>query len=495
MKARVPHKFIILLSQYDVSNVLVYISKYSAKIFRESSEEINAVRREMLHIGSSYREILVSGWHLVDLAYLAIKNCNGNKSIQNDNEFFQLFNLFNGYFQEAEKDLPLFRSKDRINDTMLYLYSFFGEQCMFQDSTTTAVILDNYCRNRYLLDSVSKKFNTIDIDSVVADETGLNSCELSAALWCIFPVALRTPFILNVEGYYNRGIIDKNKVKQTVEYFASEITTIKNSKLERQQLYATPFIKLPGGQYILNNVYLLLFLFENAPYWVVRNHYLKKNSQDFVNAFGDYFEAYFEEILNKYLDKKAFYKIPEGTQNRADWFLKIGEYAFIIEQKSALVGLNAKQQLSDIEKTKIYITRNWLKALKQLEATEKLYKKEYDHIIKIVLVYEDYFKDEILENAFKLKGNNVIDDGYYWLASIADIEMLLYTYKTNPDLFYKIIEEKVKAETTKSTEGRELARIMNNNNVDTNEHIHSTPYNLYKLSLLKNSIENETPHI
>lgn len=484
MKARLPHDFIIKLKQYDLINVLFHISIYSSKLFHNSDDDLTAARRETLRLGSSVGQILIPGWFLVDMAYMAIKHCNGNKTIQNENEFFQLANLYNGYYQETERKLPFLKNKRKFNDFMLYLYGFFGEQCKFQNSTSTAAIMDNYCRNTYLFDVISKEFPDIDVEDIVLKEIGVTCKELSAALWCISAVALKDPFILNADKYYNRGIITKEKVRLVVEYFSSDISTIKDSKLERQQLYATPFIKLSANNYILNNVYLLLFLFENATYWVIRNHFQKANSKKFIITFGDYFEFYFKQVLERYLENDMFHKVPEGKEKRADWFLQIGGFTFLIEQKSALTGLNAKQQISDVEQTKTYIIRNWIKALKQLSNTEKIYNDKCEHIIKIVLVYEDYFKDEILDNAFLLEENQIEDDGYYWLASIDDIEMLLHTYKNHPEIFKQIIEDKIEAETSKSMGGRELGQIMQRHDIDTNEHIHSYPYISYKTNLM-----------
>lgn len=485
MKAHLPHEFIIKLKQYNLFDVLKNISEYSSELFCQKESGLTAAKVETLTLGYRSGEILIPAWHLVDMAYLAIQHCDGDKTINNKNDFFMLANLYNGYYQGNERNQPFLRYKSQFNDFMLYLYGFIGEQFKFQNTTSTAAIMDNFCRNTYLLDVISKHFNNIDVSAVVYEEIGVTEQELSAILWTLSIVALKEPFVLNAGEYYNKGIISEDKVKLVVDYFSSDIAGIKNSKLQRQQLYATPFIKLNSEQYIINNVYLLLFLFENATYWVVRNYFQKRKSQEFTDIFGDYFELYFKQLLETYLDYSMFHKIPEEDDNRADWCLKIGNHTFLIEQKSALTGLNAKQQMSNIEQTKTYITRNWLKALKQLHATEQLYKNDSENIIKIVLIYEDYFKDEILENAFKLEGNKVEDDGYYWLASIADMEMLLHTYNKNPDLFDKIIVTKVELETNKSGEGRELGQIMHRFGVDINEHIHSPAFSCYKTNLIK----------
>ena len=132
MKARLPHDFIIKLKQYDLTNILFHISRYSSKLFHNSDDDLTAARRETLRLGSRVGEILIPGWFLVDMAYLAIKHCNGNKTIQNENEFFQLANLYNGYYQETERKLPFLRNKRKFNDFMLYLYGFFVNNVNFK---------------------------------------------------------------------------------------------------------------------------------------------------------------------------------------------------------------------------------------------------------------------------------------------------------------------------------------------------------------------------
>ena len=74
----------------------------------------------------------------------------------------------------------------------------------------------------------------------------------------------------------------------------------------------------------------MLFLFENATYWMARNYYQAQNCQDFINAFGNCFEDYVQELLNNYLKPNQYEKIPETSQKRADWKIKLGDYVFLI---------------------------------------------------------------------------------------------------------------------------------------------------------------------
>lgn len=57
-----------------------------------------------------------------------------------------------------------------------------------------------------------------------------------------------------------------------------------------------------------------------------------------------------------------------------------------------------KQNQTDIEKMKKHIVKNWGEAVKQLDNTQKARKMK--NPIKIILIYEDYYKSECLDELF-----------------------------------------------------------------------------------------------
>jgi len=63
-----------------------------------------------------------------------------------------------------------------------------------------------------------------------------------------------------------------------------------------------------------------------------------------VNYFGNLFEKYFAELLGCTLDKNEYEKIPEEKEKRADWKICCGKHKILVEQKSAIMRLSAKQQ-------------------------------------------------------------------------------------------------------------------------------------------------------
>lgn len=214
---------------------------------------------------------------------------------------------------------------------------------------------------------------------------------------------------------------------------------------------------------------MLLCAFVNSNFWIIRNIFLSQKSQIFTNAFGKYFEIYLEEVFENCLLNGCYTNIPEtDNEKRADWHLKLDSYDILIEQKSAISILSIKQNRPDIEAMKKHILRTWGKAAEQLDITEKAL--GLNNAIKIILVYEDYFKSECLDELFKLD-SSLTNDGNYWLVSIKELEMLLSTFKNNHEEFLKIMEEKISAERNFSIEGRELLKFFEQNGIRDNENL------------------------
>ena len=108
--------------------------------------------------------------------------------------------------------------------------------------------------------------------------------------------------------------------------------------------------------------------------------------QKFINAFGEMFESYFEELAKFYLPKDTWYKIPESNIKSADYYVEMPDNIFLFELKSGLLGLGAKQQVPDVGQIDIFYNRNIKEAYEQLKASEQEYKGEKP-VIKVFLLY------------------------------------------------------------------------------------------------------------
>ena len=210
----------------------------------------------------------------------------------------------------------------------------------------------------------------------------------------------------------------------------------------------------------------MLALFTNSNYWVLRNKYRDLKSQNFTNAFGSYYETYLEEVLSNCLAKDYFERIEENPkEKRADWYIKFDNYHFFVEQKSSLSLLGIKHSHPDVKAMKKHMIDNWGEAINQLNATQRFYNTP--NAIKIILVYEDYYKSKCLDELFRLHPE-LGNDNHFWLVSINEFETLMQLCKNNPEMALQIIQEKDQIETGRNYKERELKQLFFKHNIEHN---------------------------
>jgi hypothetical protein len=471
-------RFIKKIKKYSLQNVLYTTSKLSGEFFREHNSGNFAVLFEDVHVVTNgitrKHQVWITIWSLIDFSFNAVIYTNDYRSMSltQREELVFLITLCKECVDQLSAKQPFAYDPNLQNEFMIFLHGFAGEQFKAQNP---AQVFDNYCRGKYILGKIGSQFNDgIDVEKIVISETGLSSDQVSQILLLLWSISTRTPYILDEIGDHNTGNFSNKDIQSVVKYYSTNYEEIRKSSIGRQILYSKPFILTDTGKYISSNALLVLFLYENSTYWIIRDYFLKSKKQDFVNAFGIYFETYMKELFELYLDKTEFSKIAEVSRKRADWRLIIDDFVFLIEQKSAFVGLNVKQQNSDIDQAKRYLQNNLVEAIKQLKSTEDDFHENNN--IKIILVYEDYYKAELLDYVFSLPELGIINDNYYWLVSIDEMESLLFVLKQNKELFRIIISEKIEAELCKSNEGRSLGQIMERNGILDNKHIKQEQY-------------------
>ena len=75
--------------------------------------------------------------------------------------------------------------------------------------------------------------------------------------------------------------------------------------------------------------------------------------------------------------------------------------------------------------------------------------------------------------------NKIIDDGYYWLATTRDIEILFYLYKNDRGSYDTIIDEMIKSSSRKERERKSLSMIIADNNIHINHHLNAPEFKVY----------------
>lgn len=473
MKAIIPHSFFTHAYNFTKDSMIKEITNLAKHVFLTHMDQSGGFMSDEYYFYDDGKQktrykVKIVQTRLIDVLYeVCCLKQYGSKVITRD-ETLHLINLYHGYEDVKEKELL------RNNNVILYVLGFLGEQKKFQGP---AVFFEEFAREKYILDIVSynspkdKTFG-IDVKKEFLDETGFCTDDYSAILlliWFLFTNSagdLTDAKITNTLKYRN-PILSPENVLKVINKYVITLDKIKEHPLKRQVFYAYPLIK-DGDTYIPSNPYLLLALFANSNYWVLRNKYLHlgKKSQNFTSAFGCYYETYFADVLKNCLESNSFKKIPEANNaKRADWHIKIGSYNFFIEQKSSISLLGIKQSHPDVNALKKHLIEHWKEAIEQLNETQAFY--NYDNVIKVILVYEDYYISAALDELYKLDPS-IINDKKVWLVTINEFESLLQLYKSSPDIALSIIDEKDRIETTRIYRDRDLKQLFFKRGIDHN---------------------------
>ena len=474
MKARIPHPFFTYISQFTLKSIIVAISYWAFYLIKKPSDQFGFYATikdySIIHNGKRIKsKVSLYQPNLIDVMYEVINyNCFGNREITFD-EALYLIHL------HVNWEGAIHSKKSNHTDFMLSLFGNLGEQKRFQFASD---FFDDFSREKYILETISKKEHTknnisIDIQKDFFEETALSTDNYSALLFVLFVYFSNINNVLSpqkIKSELNHPDLSNDRIIHMLKKYSVSIDEVRESTAKRQIFYQKPLLEI-DGVYVSVNPFLLLCTFVNSNFWVIRNKYMNagKDTQRFTNAFGNYFEIYLEEVLQNCLSKEQFENIPEAKNGkRADWYVNIGGYHFLIEQKSTISMLGIKQSHPDVEAMKRHILKNWGEAVEQLEETQRFYK--LDNAIKIILVYEDYYNSVCLDTLFDLSPG-LTNDNNYWLVSIQDFERLIYTYKTNPSMFSKIVQEKIEAEMTHSTNGRDLSMFLLKNGITQNGYL------------------------
>ncbi|MBP3620908.1 MAG: hypothetical protein J6J16_03995 [Lachnospiraceae bacterium] len=480
------------LRKYSTNNVLMEINKESTDLFfNKTNSDVKAVKRvEFPLYGKRSRipqkqEAIIMAWALVDLAYYIIKTSNDyrGKNIEFEQELYMLQIVVDTY-KEREESLFLDGTKeDESADFFMYIWGFAGEQFKFQNPK---IVFDNFSRDLYMLLELNET-SVFDIKSAIQAEIGMPWEKVIAYLMIAWYGFTQSNTMKELIGKTVWGdLYKKDEFEQVVSRYTADYKKIQESALGRQMLYATPFVKTQKGDIVSVSTYLNFFLCEHCILWLVRDYFNKQDSQDFTNYFGGLFERYFGEILEFCLLEKEYERIEESNNDeRADWKLSVGEYKFLVEQKSTVMRLSAKQQQTDVEAIKDFAKRTVLKAMSQLHHTEKQYND--GKYIKIILLYEDYLNPALLDKIASMPECKVDNDNYFWIVTIEEMEMLLNLARCDRELFNIIIEEKIDREINHSLAGKSIMQLLNEKGVRKNEYIKQEIFRKYS-NIVQNKI-------
>lgn len=472
--------------RYTLDLLLKKINYYSVVLIQNKDKKNDLPGTRVLcckavHANSRSKEdieVYLNGWSLIDAAYLAIKHTNDfrGKELTEEDEFIALMAVESGFAQRKEAEL-LENNEGGDNDFFFYLWGFCGEQFKYE---RLGRVFDNASRELFMIFECSKEVcPNLNFGTLIEQDLGIKWENITAYLLLAWFQSTRNSVLTELEDIFqwDDGFSYSDYVKILNKY-TSTYNEVRSSPLRRQIFYTKPFIKTDRTKEIISvNSYFDLFLYEHSVLWIIRDIYKGANDQGFTSIFGQLFENYFKRLLNYYLLNNEYERIPEEKEKRADWKLSIDGFEFLIEQKAGLLNLSAKQQESDVNATKKYSERTIIKALRQLQKTELDFGKKY---IKVVLLYEDYIKPEVLQNIFELEECDVIDDNYYWLVDIYEMEMLLSLAKDNRERFDKVIRAIIDRHRNHSHNGNAVETVLNEYGIHSSAYIRRPEIEKYR---------------
>jgi hypothetical protein len=473
-----------LLRKFSTDDVLKRVNRESVDLLKNRDESgLLAAKRVSFTMYQQnnripwHKDAIITAWTLIDLAYFSIivSNDYRGKKIDSDNELYLLAIAIDNYKEREEKRFIDAQHEKRENDFFFYLWGFAGEQFKTE---IPALVFDNMSRDLYMLLELTDE-DSFDVKGTILDEIGVSWDKVITYLmlgWFGFTEADTLSDVNKKLAW--EGDINRNEFEKVILRYTTSYDEVRQSKFKRQILYTKPYIKTQHGEIVSANSYLTLFLCEHSILWLLRDYFKKKGSQSFTNYFGELFEKYLAELFNECLEPHEFMRIKEDDTEKADWRLTIGDNRFLIEQKSTVMRLSAKQQHTDIDAIKEFAKRTVLKAVSQLNNTEKEFAD--GKYIKIILLYEDYLEPELLEQFMEMPECTVDNDNYFWLMTIEEAEMLFGLCKSDRAIFAEIVSEKIKREINHSNEGRGILKILNQNWIVKNLYLRSEKFAKYR---------------
>ena len=387
-------------------------------------------------------EVTLSAWDIPNMIYISI--CKSN-DYRNGHMTRELAGYVVDLYREFENDQSdtQYLEEASLGGVFTYLMGMTDEQFRFQNLAWT---IQNFNRNYHILvasDNICRK-EILDIKEIVEEQFGFGLDELLLTeLVILWLCSYHSDPLTAPENLYQGKVskkVTKDKIEKIMRYYSVSYEQVRNSQIKKQIFYSKPFVKTQKHkQTLLVSMHLLQMAFGDGLYWLERDYYLNKHKgQSFLNAFGNMFEEYFQELAQLYLNRDMWDKIPEGKEKSADFFIEFQDVLFLFELKSGTMGIGAKQQIPEIGTIEAFYSRNIREAYEQLSASSMVYQNKGKRVIKIFLLYEFTNNTQIMMSSLP----EIFEkDKDAYILTISDLEMFLATYKYDRQKFKGVIND------------------------------------------------------
>lgn len=258
-------------------------------------------------------------------------------------------------------------------------------------------------------------------------------------------------------------ILSESNLKSCIGQFTSDYNYYRGASFPNNPLFFKPIIKTSTNRFLISNAFIWARKFYEGIYWLLRDKYMKQQSQQFINNFGEYYEKYIEKVLGYYLPTSQYEKVTDGERRKADWLIHTDEYILIVEQKSCLMTISLKEEYPSLMQLDKYLS-NFIEAYQQLADTEKYLGKSNKIIIKLILHFDKFYLGEALikERVNRLIEDHLHDLSNYYFIETEEFEKLMQVLSEDEATFNKIVKTKIEYEdNVPISEGREFIHVIN----------------------------------
>lgn len=420
--------FLAEIKRINTDGVIFEFSKASIEMFRNNQYQ-KPVEIALNKYGIKKRaNVLLSAWDIQDIAYLSVIHSNDYRRMDHLPTLGNLINLYRGY--ENENSIAEEIRKSDIDRIFRAILGMTAEQFQYEN---IGWIFEKFNRDYYIL-VAARNFehrSLFNVNAVTKELLNLSAEDYLMVLFMVFGLSRLDPIPLRwfarQETEELPPIISRKNIERIIGYYTCTYEDLRKSPLEKQLLYSKPFIQTQREQLcISSNMYLVAMLLGNGLYWLTRDYY-RKQKQDFPNAFGLLFEDYIKDLALRYCENDQWGVIPQGDKKGADFFFDIGEVRLVIEAKSALLQLSARQQVPDLNAVDTFFLRNIKESYQQLNNSyEEMAPITSHRIIKITLLYDEFSNASIIEQSIS---DIYANDPDSYVMTIRDLEILLHAHK------------------------------------------------------------------
>lgn len=425
--------FISAIKRINTDGLIYAFSDKSIKMFNQNKCMMD-VEIPVIRLGRHQTLVVtLTAWDINNIEFLSVIHSNDFRHSDKMSSPNMLVDMYRDYDNEHSAADTI--KGANTNSLFRTLLGMTAEQFLYQDISW---VFDKFDRDYYILHAAQgfPHKDKIDISTIVRETFGCSVDEYITILITVFWLSKQHPDILSAPesmfDHYENPILTKDNIEKVVKYYSCSYDELRKSVYGKQLLYSKPFIKTQrGGRYLSSNVYLVAMAFANGLYWLARDYYRSINSQNFVNSFGDLFEDYIKDIATTYCSQDEWHVLPKANQKGADFFFDFGRIHVIVEAKSTLLRLDAKQQVPVLQATDIFFARAIGEAYEQLQSTyAELEKSKTVPIIKVILLYDQFSNPGLVEKSMTEIFDN---DPLCFVMTIRDWEILLYLHHNDPE--------------------------------------------------------------